>query len=56
MKADPAVRKDGRYACGCGKKRARWRKGAYATKRDFQADPFSTADCVRRWHDVQVRT
>jgi hypothetical protein len=50
MKHDPPVPKNGRCA-HCGKKRRTPPKGQrYATRAEFDVDPFCSTECARAWH------
>jgi hypothetical protein len=48
---DPPVREDGRCA-NCGKVR-RPPTGKYATKAEFETDPFCSTECARAWHGTE---
>lgn len=58
---DPAVRKDGKCACGCGKLlpvRTLKPKDLRAARRysgqSLDSDPFATSGCARKWHGCQL--
>jgi hypothetical protein len=49
---DPPVRHDGKCSMpGCGKIR-KPPTGKYATRADFEIDPFCSTECARKWHGV----
>jgi hypothetical protein len=61
MIADPAVRKDGLCACGCGKTRPIATKDVKLQRRlrryagdQAVSDPFATSRCARRYHGCEI--
>lgn len=55
MKADPPVRRDGRCACGCGKRRVMPKSHHSSIDPSVYAlDPFASSTCCRRFHGVAI--
>lgn len=51
VKDDPPVRADGRCA-ECGKARV-IPKTTYASREQYESDPFCSSKCCRRYHNVE---
>ena len=50
MRPDPEIRKDGRCACGCGKKLERSQGVRRYAGPHIDLDPFASSRCCRKWH------
>lgn len=52
---DPRPRPDNLCLCGCGQPRATRAEHAYASKAQFDVDPFASRKCCERYHGVKER-